>query len=150
MVGTKTALKDNPGLTVRHVEGRNPIRIVLDNKSRLPVDLKIFDDSAPTIIFNSQKNEISGNLSYIKIAFSNKVPQQILGELYRLNIQSVIIEGGKQLLESFLETGIWDEAYVFVGDKEFHSGIEAPEPPTQLYQFEQFGKDELYIFRNIY
>ena len=149
MVGTKTALKDNPGLTVRLIEGKNPTRIVLDNTLRLPNDLKIFDKSAPTIVFNSIKNEKSGNLNYIKIDFQKKVPQQIVDELFKLNLQSVIIEGGKQLIDSFLEIDLWDEVYVFVGNKEFHSGIEAPEPPTRLYHFEKFGSDELYVFRNI-
>jgi len=148
MVGTKTALKDNPSLTVRHVKGKNPVRIVLDNHLRLPHSLKVFDNTTPTLIFNSLKNTSTENLKFIKIIFNNRVPQQVIKELYQLNIQSVIIEGGKQLLESFLESGIWDETYVFVGDKEFHSGVSAPQPPEKLYHFEQLGKDELYIFRN--
>ncbi len=149
MVGTKTALKDNPSLTVRHVNGRNPVRIVLDNKLRLPKNLDIFNDSAPTIIFNSTENGSAGNLTFIKINFNENVPVQILNNLYQQNIQSVIIEGGKQLLESFIGAGLWDEAFVFVGDKKFYSGIAAPQTPEQLVHFEMLGKDELYIYHNL-
>ena len=148
MVGTQTALKDNPSLTVRYVTGKNPARIVLDNRLRLPQTLKIFDNSAPTLIFNSLKDEAVGNLKFIRINFEKEVPQQIIKELYQMNIQSVIVEGGKQLLDSFIATNLWDEAYVFVGDKTFHSGIPAPSTPEKLVHFEILGKDELYIYRN--
>lgn len=148
MVGTNTALKDNPSLTVRQVQGKNPIRIVLDNQLRLPKNLSVFDHSAPNIVFNSIKTETLGNIKYIRINFNENVPLQIMDELYRQNIQSVIIEGGKQLIESFLKIGLWDEAFVFVGDKKFNSGVEAPQVPEQLFHFERFEKDELYIYRN--
>ena len=150
MVGTETALKDNPSLTVRHVNGKNPIRIVLDNQLRLPKSLNLFDYSTPTFVFNSLKNQSDRNLTFIQIDFNENVPYKIMDELYRQNIQSVIIEGGKQLLESYLKIGLWDEAFVFVGDKEFHSGIAAPQSPEQLAHFEMLGKDELYIYRNLF
>ncbi len=148
MVGTKTAIKDNPTLTVRYVPGRNPIRVVLDNQLRLAKNLNIFNALAPTLIFNSLKNEKVGNLTFIKINFDEEVPLQIMNELYQQNIQSVIIEGGKQLLDSFIDANLWDEAFVFVGDKKFLSGIAAPQSPEQLVHFEKLGKDELYIYRN--
>lgn len=148
MVGTRTALNDNPSLTTRLVPGKNPVRIVLDNRLHLPKTLNIFDDSAPTLIFNSLKKEAVGNLKFNRINFEKKVPQQIIKELYQMNIQSVVIEGGKQLLDSFKDANLWDEAYVFVGDKIFHSGVKAPSTPEKLVHFEILGKDELYIYRN--
>ena len=148
MVGTTTALKDNPGLTVRYVPGKNPVRVVLDNGLRLPKNLNVFDTSAPTLIYNSVKNEIAGNLTFIKIDFKENVPIQILNNLYQQNIQSVIIEGGKILIESFMRAGLWDEAFVFEGDKKFNSGVEAPKTPERLVHFEILGKDELYVFHN--
>ncbi|MBN2637013.1 MAG: bifunctional diaminohydroxyphosphoribosylaminopyrimidine deaminase/5-amino-6-(5-phosphoribosylamino)uracil reductase RibD [Prolixibacteraceae bacterium] len=149
MVGTTTALKDNPSLTVRHVEGKNPIRIVLDNQLRLPQNLNLFDGSVPTLVFNSIKNEIVGNTHFIRINFVKAVPTQIINELYLRKIQSVIIEGGKQLIESFIEAELWDEAFVFVGEKKFYSGVKAPQPPEQLHEIEIFGNDELYIYKNL-
>lgn len=149
MVGTTTALKDNPKLTVRHVDGKNSIRIVLDNQLRLPQSLHLFDGSVPTLVFNSIINETDGNTHFIRIKFEKAVPEQIINELYLRKIQSVIIEGGKQLIESFMDAELWDEAFVFVGQKKFHSGVEAPQTPEQLHQIEIFGNDELYIYKNL-
>ena len=126
MVGTNTALNDNPSLTVREVEGDNPIRIVLDMDLRLPESLHIFDKTVPTLIINKLKNETSTNLELIKINKDENLITQILQELYKREIQSVIIEGGAQLLNSFIEQNLWDEARVFTGIKEFKKGLKAP------------------------
>jgi diaminohydroxyphosphoribosylaminopyrimidine deaminase/5-amino-6-(5-phosphoribosylamino)uracil reductase len=126
MVGTNTALLDNPRLNVREWHGKNPIRILLDRSLRLPTNLHLFDNSIKTIIFNEIKNYESGNCVYIKIHFDQKLISSVLEVLYKLEIQSVIIEGGKMLLESFISSGLWDEARVFTGTKSFSAGIKAP------------------------
>jgi diaminohydroxyphosphoribosylaminopyrimidine deaminase/5-amino-6-(5-phosphoribosylamino)uracil reductase len=125
MVGTNTALNDNPSLTVRETEGNNPTRIVLDMDLRLPNELNLFDKSVPTIVFNTIKNESTNNLYFVKIEQRNILPQ-ILTELHSRNLQSIIIEGGAQLLNSFIEQNLWDEARVFTGIKEFKQGLKAP------------------------
>jgi len=127
MVGTNTALNDNPKLTVREVDGTNPVRIVLDMSLRLPNNLHLFDKTVPTLVFNSQKNKLENNLELIKIEANNNLIQQIIEELYKREIQSVIIEGGAQLLNTFISHNLWDEARVFTGDKEFKKGLNAPE-----------------------
>ncbi len=148
IVGTNTALKDNPSLTVRHCKGSNPLRIVLDKQLRLPDNLNLFDNSTPTVIFNSIRDEKKGNISLLKIDFKKDVIEQVLQKLYELKIQSLIVEGGKQLLESFMEKGIWDEAHVFIGNKWFKKGIVAPQSPEQLVHYEKIEDDELFVYKN--
>jgi diaminohydroxyphosphoribosylaminopyrimidine deaminase/5-amino-6-(5-phosphoribosylamino)uracil reductase len=139
MIGTNTALNDNPKLTVRKVEGKNPLRVVLDLNLRLPNELNIFDGSTPTLVFNFQKSEIKTNLEFVKIEAHKDLLTQILDELYQRNIISIIIEGGAQLLQTFINQNFWDEAKVFVGKKEFKTGLKAPKfnkPPINSLQFD--------------
>ena len=127
MVGTNTALNDNPQLTVRETKGNNPIRVVLDLNLRLPKTLHLFDQSVPTILINYLKNENSNNLELVKIDSSKGLIDQVLKTLYKRNIQSIIIEGGAQLLNTFISKNTWDEARVFTGEKEFGKGLKAPQ-----------------------
>ncbi len=126
MVGRKTVKKDNPQLTVREWVGRNPVRIVFDQKLKLSTDLSIFDNQAKTIIFNAKKEEANENLQYLKIDYNNEVLLQALQRLYELEIQSVVVEGGEKLLSSFIESDLWDETRIFVGNKYFKEGVKAP------------------------
>jgi diaminohydroxyphosphoribosylaminopyrimidine deaminase/5-amino-6-(5-phosphoribosylamino)uracil reductase len=148
LVGTNTALKDNPSLTVRHCEGKNPVRLVLDKNLRLPENLHLFDKSVNTLVFNSLKNKESENLEWIKMDFSKKIIPQVLNVLYSRRIQSVIIEGGKQLLDSFIKENTWDEAYRFVGNKKFYSGIQAPVIDIPASVVKEFDSDQLFILKN--
>lgn len=148
LVGTNTALKDNPSLTVRHCKGRNPARLVIDNHLRLPENLNLFDGTVKTIVFNSAKNLESGNNEFIKIDFSRNIIPQILKILYQLNIQSIIVEGGKQLLESFIEVNLWDETYRFTGKKFFESGIKAPAISGTIIHSEETDGDKLIVYKN--
>ena len=147
-VGTNTALKDNPTLTVRHCSGRNPIRVLLDNHLRLPKHLNLFDGTVKTIVFNSQKNEEIENTSFVKIDFNKNILTQILDDLYNKNILSVIVEGGKQLLESFINDNIWDEAHQFIGNKYFYKGIKAPQISGIIDSSENIDQDKLIVFKN--
>lgn len=125
LVGTNTAMLDNPKLNVRDWKGKNPIRMVIDNNLRLPGNLSLFDKSLPTIVFNTKVNEDKTNLQYVKIDFENLVPE-ILAYCYSNKIQSVIVEGGTRLLETFILSRLWDEARVFKANVNFGEGIKAP------------------------
>lgn len=149
MIGTTTALADNPLLTTRLWHGKNPLRIVIDKTLRLPLSLNIFNSEANTIIFNESKNETKNNVKYVKIDFSNTLAE-ILNVLYSEQIQSVIIEGGAKLLNSFIENNLWDEARVFRGDKYFINGIKAPAIPIAASTEVNIKGDELRIFRNTF
>lgn len=148
MVGTNTAEKDNPSLTVRNCEGNNPLRIVLDQRLRLPAHLALFDNSTPTLVFNAKKNQTNRSTQYIKIDFQHNFLGQILQTLHEKNILSVIVEGGKQLLETFIESGLWDEAHVYTGNKFFNSGIQAPEINMQPDYTENIGQDTISVYKN--
>jgi diaminohydroxyphosphoribosylaminopyrimidine deaminase/5-amino-6-(5-phosphoribosylamino)uracil reductase len=148
MVGTNTALYDNPQLNVRLWEGENPVRIVLDKALRLPNDLVIFDNSTATIIFNAVKNENILNTHFIKVDFDKSLIKQVLQHLYDLEIQSVIVEGGAQLLQSFIDAGLWDEARVFKGKTMLESGTKAPIIDGTLIKIEDIDGDKLTTLAN--
>jgi diaminohydroxyphosphoribosylaminopyrimidine deaminase / 5-amino-6-(5-phosphoribosylamino)uracil reductase len=126
MVGTNTALLDNPALNAREWKGRNPARIVLDRNLRLPFNLKLFDKSEPTIVFTELKKESEHNLAFIQLNFEKNWLNEMLNELYKLNIQSVVIEGGSQLLNAVIDNKIWDEAIIFTSPKTINDGIKGP------------------------
>lgn len=128
LVGTRTALLDNPRLNVREWHGRSPLRMVIDRKLRLPHHLNLFDGSLETWVFNEKVDKTDGNIRYARLDFSNLV-QEILRYLHYHDIQSVFIEGGRQLIESFLTEGLWDEARVITGMKRFGEGLAAPAMP---------------------
>ncbi len=115
LVGTNTALWDNPQLTTRLVPGTNPVRIIADRHLRLPRHLRIFNEAAPTIILNEKLDKIEGHLQWKKMAGSSGVAD-ILRSLYELNIQSIIVEGGATLLQAFIDSGLWDEARVITNE----------------------------------
>ncbi len=148
MVGTHTAEKDDPSLTVRHCDGKNPLRMVLDRELRLSQNLKLFDQSTPTLVFNALKNEVQGNTEYHLIDFQKNVPLQVLNLLYLKNILSLIVEGGRQLLQSFIDANLWDEAQVYTGAKTFGAGIPAPLFDLRNATKESIGNDLLQVVRN--
>lgn len=127
MVGTRTALLDNPSLTVRNWYGKNPVRIVLDKSLSLPTDLCLFKNAAPTIIFTSLEHATSSQPEYIKIDFQRDILPQIMEILYQRGLQSLLIEGGAFLLQSFINAGIWDEAFVEHSQSNLYKGVKAPE-----------------------
>ena len=127
LVGTKTALADNPKLNVREWVGVNPLRLVIDQHIELPRNLSIFDNSIQTIIFNEKIEKQECNNIFIKLDFSGKIENQIIEELYNRKIQSAIIEGGRVVLQTFINSNLWDEARVFHGNQYFGKGTKAPD-----------------------
>ena len=118
---------DDPELTVRHWKGLSPVRLVIDMDLRLPASLKLFDQKSRTIIFNSVKHEMVGNTEYFKISKEGNIISQIVNTLYELNIQTVLVEGGARLLQSFIDEGVWDEIRKIENEKlEIEQGLVAP------------------------
>lgn len=133
LVGTNTALKDNPSLTTRLWKGNNPVRIVIDKELKLPSGSKLFSKETNTVIFNFVKNTVEENLNFVKILKENFL-QEMLFSLYRLNIQSVLVEGGAKTLQYFIDAGFWDEARVITNEKMvIENGIAAPEMKNFLF-----------------
>jgi diaminohydroxyphosphoribosylaminopyrimidine deaminase/5-amino-6-(5-phosphoribosylamino)uracil reductase len=150
MVGTNTALKDDPALTTRLYPGKDPVRIVVDMELKLPASLKIFDASSKTIVFNRHKQENGATVSYYKLVKGQSSISQILAILYRLQIQSVIIEGGAKLLQSFINENLWDEARVITNTQmKIAGGINAPILQLQkLIKEENILNDHIVYFEN--
>ena len=147
LVGNITARKDNPSLTVREVEGKNPIRIVLDRKLKLPENLNLFNNESTTIIFNEIKSNTNPHKKHIKIDYKELI-NNILEYLFKLNIQSLIIEGGAITLQSFIDKGTWDEARIFTTRKNINKGIKAPKIIGRSREKKEIGDDQLEILIN--
>ncbi len=147
LVGTNTALKDDPSLTTRLWKGKNPLRIVIDKGLKLSSGLKIFSKDTNTVIFNSTKNSIEENVEYIKLGNKNFV-EDMLHTLYKLSIQSVIIEGGAKTLQSFIDLGLWDEARLITNEEMIiENGIDAPEMRnSKLINQEKYFSDIIYYY----
>ncbi|MEJ1239045.1 bifunctional diaminohydroxyphosphoribosylaminopyrimidine deaminase/5-amino-6-(5-phosphoribosylamino)uracil reductase RibD [Chryseolinea sp. T2] len=127
LVGTNTALRDNPKLTTRDWTGRNPTRIVIDKNLSLPRNLNLFDGSAPTICYNLLTNEDRPHESCVKVD-GKDFTMSMLADLQNRKIQSIIVEGGPRTLEDFVARGLWDEVRMFVAPKRFGKGLPAPRP----------------------
>jgi len=125
LVGTNTALFDDPSLTTRLWKGNNPVRLVLDMDLRLPSSLQLFDGSVRTIVFNKLKHEENKNLFYYQVTKELSIVHQVCNALYQLDIQSVLVEGGTRLLQSFIDENMFDEARI-VTNTQTTSGIPAP------------------------
>ncbi len=149
LVGTQTVIDDNPQLNARDWEGNNPIRIVIDQRNRVPKTAHVFDNQTKTIVFSRNKSTLSlENTIFEVIDFQQNIVQQIVDKLYQHQIQSVIIEGGAQTLQTFIDATLWDEARVFIGNSTFGIGKKAPVLNTTLSTKEKIGTDELLIIRN--
>lgn len=149
LVGTNTVIDDNPKLDVRDWEGNNPIRIVLDQNNRITEDSHIFDDKVKTIVFSKSKKAINKeNTIFEVIDFKQNLAHQILNVLYKYQIQSVIIEGGSQTIQTFIDENLWDEARIFIGNKSFKNGTKAPVIALKNEQRSMIKDDVLIISRN--
>ncbi len=149
LVGTNTAVKDNPSLTLRDWSGNSPTRIVIDRQLRLPETLKLFTGKEETIVLNELENSSKNNITRIKIDLHNNSAENILTALYNIGLQSVVIEGGSQTLNLFLKAGLWDEAHVYVSNKQFKAGVRAPRASGDLYYEREFGDSKLFVYRNM-
>lgn len=147
LVGKNTALIDNPELTTRLWPGKNPKRIVLDKNLDLPSSLNLFDQTAETVVLNLKKTELKPNLKYISLeSFDYYLAETIAYQLYLLDIQSVIIEGGAKTLDLFIKANLWDEARVFKSKNSWGKGIQAPVLLKASSQSLQLGNDSLNIY----
>jgi diaminohydroxyphosphoribosylaminopyrimidine deaminase / 5-amino-6-(5-phosphoribosylamino)uracil reductase len=151
LIGTNTALLDDPELNTRLWPGNSPVRLVVDMNLRLPASLKLFNREVKTIILNSIKQEEKGNLFYYKLEKNKSLVPQLLSALYQSKIQSVIVEGGAKLLQSFIDEGIWDEMRIISSAAlEIGSGLVAPRPENAiLVHNEEILTDTIEIYQHI-
>lgn len=127
LIGTMTALRDNPSLTTREIIGRNPIRILIDIDLKVPNNYHIFNHEAETLVFNSIKDSKEGNVKFIKTSRENFI-MSLLKKLHEMQIQSVIVEGGGHVLQQFIDAGLWDETLIIRNNNlTLENGTKAPQ-----------------------
>lgn len=148
LVGTNTVLADNPSLTTREVFGLNPTRIVLDRTLKAVATAAVYEGNAKTIIITETEETPNNDVIYERIDFSSNVATQICQVLHKHAIQSVIIEGGTQTLQTFIDEQLWDEAYIYKGNVLFKTGTKAPILEGELISEEKIKSDSLTIFKN--
>lgn len=148
LVGRRTALLDNPSLTTRNWYGKNPVRMVIDKDLTLPKHLALFDGSVRTLVF-TQREDTSNrpNVEHIRLDFKIDILPQIMEVLYKEKLQSLMVEGGSILLQSFIDAGCWDEAYIEQSDAHLKDGVKAPSfsPEYVFLTFRKFGKEIKYV-----
>lgn len=159
LIGSKTALVDNPQLTNRLYFGKSPLRIVLDRNLTLSKDLNIFDKSQKTLIVSempSNKEQATSdkypatNIQCLQLNFDQDFLNQLLQHLHQQKITTLLVEGGARLLQSFIDQHLWDEAYVLVGDKTIEKGIPAPVLSGVVNARFALGKDQIIRYQNVY
>jgi diaminohydroxyphosphoribosylaminopyrimidine deaminase / 5-amino-6-(5-phosphoribosylamino)uracil reductase len=149
LVGTQTIIDDNPSLTVRDWVGINPIRVVIDRENTIDSSYNVFDNQAKTIVFsNKEVTSNSDTIQYIKVDFDKNSTQAIVDKLFENNIQSIIIEGGRKTIQSFIDAHLWDEARVFIGGINLNEGTKAPKINNTIYSKSYLKKDTLLTYRN--
>lgn len=145
LVGTNTALFDDQELTTRLWPGTNPVRLVVDMGLRLPASLKLFDGEHRTIVFNKLRHSEHFNLQYYQVTGDTSLVHQVVNALYQLKIQSVLVEGGAALLQSFIDEGMWDEARVITNESlSVSNGLPAPRiREAQIGHVEDIATDRI-------
>jgi diaminohydroxyphosphoribosylaminopyrimidine deaminase/5-amino-6-(5-phosphoribosylamino)uracil reductase len=158
-VGSKTAISDNPLLTVRHTElfsaaelpALNPLRVVIGEAGKLPGDLDMFYASGETVVFTSSSDlswQAPSRVSLVELSRGQDILPQICRYLYERSMLSLFVEGGRETLQSFLDADLWDEARVFTSASSFGSGIAAPVLELEPRDISAQGGDRLEIFVN--
>ena len=148
LVGTQTALIDNPSLTTRLVEGRNPVRILIDFDLKVPQDFKIYNDEAPTLDFNQEKEADEGNIKFIKISKENFL-EELMQKLFENQIQSVLVEGGSRTLQTFINANLWDETIIIKNENLIlENGTKAPNFEGNLTEEKIFRDNKISFYRN--
>ncbi|MEJ2881143.1 bifunctional diaminohydroxyphosphoribosylaminopyrimidine deaminase/5-amino-6-(5-phosphoribosylamino)uracil reductase RibD [Pedobacter sp. GR22-6] len=149
LIGRQTAMSDNPQLSSREWPGKNPVRILIDRQLSVPHNNHIYNDHAKTVVFNEIKTEVEGNIHYIQMEdMQFYLPQKIAFQLYLMDIQSVIIEGGANILNQFIIGNLWDEARVFTSGTSWLEGLSAPHINGYISEQYQVGQDRLTIYQN--
>ncbi|SFG63903.1 bifunctional diaminohydroxyphosphoribosylaminopyrimidine deaminase/5-amino-6-(5-phosphoribosylamino)uracil reductase RibD [Pontibacter chinhatensis] len=150
MVGTRTALHDNPQLNVRAWHGPYPLRVIIDRALQLPLHLHLFDGAQPTVVYTYKQQQDQENLYFVQLQEEAPLLPQIMQDLHQRNVLSVMVEGGTYLLESLLQANLWDEALVFKSQqKTLGEGIKAPVMAHgRLQGIQTLGTDQLLHYRN--
>lgn len=148
LVGTQTALNDNPSLTVRNVDGSNPIRILIDFDLKVPDNFKIYNNEARTLVLSTIKESTESNIHFITIEKENFL-NNLMNVLYKEQIQSVIIEGGCFTLQQFIDAKLWDEVIIIKNENLIlGNGTKAPEFSDTAYKTENYRDNSISFYKS--
>lgn len=153
LIGRRTAQLDNPSITLRYWAGKQPLRVVFDRNGVLKSSLHIFDGQAPTLIIgetDSEERQRLGSYDFLPIDYSRSVLPQVLKELKVQGVQSLLVEGGRQLLQSFIDENLWDETHIEVGRSNFKEGLPAPIVPPGLEAVSESFFDHIILHNQNY
>lgn len=126
MVGTNTAVADNPRLNNRLWTGKDPIRIVIDRSLKTPRHYHLWNDQIPTLFITAEATATAGQTEMITADFQQALLPQLMTLLHERKILSILVEGGPYILNQFIAAGLWDEARVIIGSHSQPDGVEAP------------------------
>lgn len=149
MVGANTVMKDDPLLDNRYWFGLSPKKIIVDPNLKVNRSSRIFDQGDEVLVMNCRKDGKEGNMVYVNVDSSNFI-SEMMGKLYQMQIQSVLVEGGAFLLQSFIDAGLWDEARVITNQNLFiNEGLSAPKLYGNLKVTEtSLEQDKIIFFKN--
>ena len=124
--------------------------MVIDNTLKLPKELKIFNDNNPTIVFNYKQDSKNGQVQFIQLLQSKSVLLQIMDYCCANNINSILVEGGTHLLQSFIDEGVWDEARIITNRSlTIGNGLNAPQLKSAIfYKEETIINDQIIYYKN--
>lgn len=149
LVGSQTALNDNPSLTAREFSGKNPKRILIDRNLKVPSNFKLYTEEVDTIVFSRKTMDHPSHIQFQTWQENESLVTQVLKYSYEKNIQSIIIEGGAFTLQEFIDSNNWDEARVFIGPINFKQGLKAPSLHSSHLLKEKVGNDQLLSYFNL-
>lgn len=145
LVGSQTVLNDNPALTLQEVYGDSPIRFVLDPKLETPESARIYQDDNFRI-FTLKKTQ---RKNAVQLKTSGSFLEQVLRNSYVLGNLSIMVEGGRYTIQSFIDENLWDEALVLQGDTTFGQGLKAPVINKPAINQQRLGKDQILSYLNL-
>lgn len=149
LVGTNTVLADNPSLTTRDWQGTSPIRVLIDKSLKIEKSYQVMDGNISTIVFTEKEASASKNLLYEKVAFKQQLIPTLLERLYKLEIQSLVVEGGAKTLQGFIDQGLWDEAIVFSSPTHLKNGVKAPQLDLNPIEKHHLMEDVMMVYKNL-
>lgn len=148
LIGTNTALYDNPRLNVREWTGRNPVRAFIDKQLQVPTGAHLLDGTQETICYNYIEQDVKNLVEYVKVDPVDDMVEVIVNDMYVRKHLSILVEGGTQLLNTFMKKGLWDEIRIFRSPTEFGTGIESPVIRAKADSHEMILNDELIVYKN--
>lgn len=147
LVGWRTVASDNPELTVRDVDGRSPLRAVLDPNNRLSGPYRTFNGDAPSLVFSKRKPDLDGHFDWIQ--WTDDGLDGVMHALYERQCTALLVEGGAATLNAFIESDLWDEARIITGRSEFNDGVPAPAIDGRLVQVSNFAGDRIAQYKRV-